>query len=109
MSVQNVYKLLYVGVFEGIWISDFYRKDGFEKIFDTQIFDFRSTCHKDIILMNTYLQECIINDVPDIIFINKGERIFSCILHRIKKLFPHIFIVAFNGDQTGKASGIFFQ
>ena len=99
-------KILYVGAFKGFWVSDGYRKKGFERIFDTEIFDFRATHSKDNWKMLHELQLKVYDMNPHIVFLNKAERITPLILYRIKKMLPNTFMVVFNGDQRGHAQPI---
>ncbi len=92
-------KLLYIGAFSGIWISDYYRLDGFRKHFDTMIIDFRAYDYYGF--KNIFKKVMKVFD-PDIIFINKGESIDVSILEEYKWQKPEMMVVIFNGDQRGR-------
>lgn len=97
--MEKLYKLLYVGVFKGFWVSDHYRLSGFKKVFDTEHFDFRNNGN-DSEMMDELIK-LIVEFSPDIIFINKGERLTGNFLERIKNYNNDIMIAVFNGDQRG--------
>lgn len=96
------YKVFHIGTFIGNHVSDHYRDAGFSKFFKTKIYDYRKVGRVDTNIMFMEMHNIILDFDPDIIFINKGEIIPSYVVKRWKMLFPHIFIVNFNGDQRGK-------
>lgn len=101
VAIIKKFKLLYVGTFVGRWVSDGYRKDSFDRYFIQKIFSYRDESQRDNVKMCNSLFKLIVEFKPDIIFINKGERILPIVFQRIKNVMPEIFIVLFNGDQRG--------
>jgi len=93
-------KLLYIGTFTGYWVSDSYRLTGFKSVFNVKDFDYREI--SDITMNSNAIFNTAVKFVPDIIFINKGERIHQLIIKRIKSVLPNTKIFLFNGDQRGK-------
>lgn len=96
--MRTKYKILYIGTFRGIWVSDYYRLDGFRTIFDSKIIDYRS--YDDFNFIKIFRD--VANEfIPDIIFINKGESIPVGVIADYKYYNKDVFIVVFNGDQRG--------
>ena len=92
-------KLLYIGTFTGYWVSDKYRLNGFKKIFNVKHYDYREI--GDINTNSIEMFKCVMKFIPDIIFINKGEKIHQLLIKRIRSFLPNVKIFLFNGDQRG--------
>jgi len=104
---RNDMRILYAGTFTGFWVSDHHRANSFKKYFDRVVqFDYRTVGKGDNLKMCSILHQSIGSLNPHVLFVNKGEQIIPNTLHRIKLNFPNTFIVAFNGDQRGKASNM---
>jgi len=94
------YKLLYIGAFEGYWVSDNYRKNGFKKVFDTETFDYR-IFPKNILKMTEMLVKKFNEFKPNIVFMNKCELMPPIIIDRLRKNNNDVMFLYFNGDQRG--------
>lgn len=102
-STGRKIKILYCGI-TGRHSSDIYRLKGFfQNNLDVYALDYRKifSFGGEILLLDSILH-AVYSFQPDLIFVNKGEKISPNIIKTIKKYFPEILWFLFYGDMREK-------